>query len=387
MSFLDLADQYQSFDFDGYFQGVTPVDVGTSLGKAGDMNRLDVYDLLNLLSPAAAEFLEPMAQKARELTLQYFGRTIGLYAPMYISDFCSNHCTYCGFNAVTDFPRTRLTMEEIETEAKAIADLGIRHILVLTGEAPAKTPMGYLEEAVSILARHFSSIALEMFPMEEADYRQLSEAGADSLTVYQEVYDQALYKEVHPKGPKSDYAFRLLTPERGARAGFRALNIGTLFGLGKPGAEAFMAGLHARYLEQEFPHVEVSLSLPRMTKAEGGIAPKNHLSDAAFVQTMLAWRLFMPRLGITVSTRESAAFRDRLIHLGATRYSAGSKTDVGGYLVRNPGASSGEPGGPGAKNPDTTVQFEITDNRSVSEITEMIRASGYQPVFKDWEIF
>jgi len=378
MSFLDLADQYQTFDFDKYFQGVTATDVSTSLGKAGEMNRLDVYDLLNLLSPAAGQFLEPMAQKARELTLQYFGRTIGLYAPMYISDFCSNHCTYCGFNAVTDFPRTRLTMEEIEVEAKAIANLGIRHILVLTGEAPAKTPMDYLEEAVSILTRHFSSIALEVFPMEEADYRRLSEAGVDSLTVYQEVYDQALYKEVHPKGPKSDYAFRLLTPERGARAGLRALNIGTLFGLGEPRAEAFMAGLHARFLVQEFHHVEVSLSLPRMTKAEGGIAPKNLLSDAAFVQTMLAWRLFMPRLGITVSTRESADFRDRLIHLGVTRYSAGSKTDVGGYAVRNPGADS--------QNPDTTVQFEITDTRSVAETTRMIRNSGYQPVFKDWEI-
>jgi 2-iminoacetate synthase len=308
---------------------------------------------------------------------------------MYISDFCANHCTYCGFNAVTDFPRTRLTIEEIEVEAKAIAAMGIRHILVLTGEAPAKTPMSYLEEAVTVLTRHFSSIALEMFPMEEADYRQLCKAGVDSLTVYQEVYDQALYKEVHPKGPKSDYAFRLLTPERGARAGLRALNIGTLFGLGEPRAEAFMAGLHARYLEQEFPHVEVSLSLPRMTKAEGGIAPKNHLSDAAFVQTMLAWRLFMPRLGITVSTRESAQFRDRLIHLGATRFSAGSKTDVGGYAVRNPAVSgSTESGSKDSEHPaDTTVQFEITDTRSVDETIRMIRNSGYQPVFKDWEIF
>ncbi len=381
MSFLDLANQYQIFDFDGYFQGVKATDVGVSLGKAGDMNRLDVYDLLNLLSPAAGPFLEPMAQKARELTLQYFGRTIGLYAPMYISDFCSNHCTYCGFNAVTAFPRTRLTMAEIETEAKAISALGIRHILVLTGEAPAKTPMGYLEETVSVLTRYFSSIALEIFPMEEVDYLQLQSAGADSLTVYQEVYDKNLYKEVHPKGPKSDYAFRLLTPERAARAGMRALNIGTLFGLGEPRAEAFMAGLHARYLEQEFPHVEVSLSLPRMTKAEGGIAPKNLLSDAAFVQTMLAWRLFMPRLGLTVSTRESADFRDRLIHLGATRYSAGSKTDVGGYTVRNPGAIGSD-----GTNPDTTVQFEITDSRSVDQVTQMIRDSGYQPVFKDWEI-
>ncbi|WDP90526.1 MAG: 2-iminoacetate synthase ThiH [Desulfobacter sp.] len=377
MSFFEIANQYQDFDFAGYFDGVTDRDVGASLAKAGEINRLNEYDLLNLLSPAAAGFLEPMAQKARTLTLQYFGRTIGLYAPMYISDFCSNHCTYCGFNAKTGFPRTKLSLEEIEAEAKAIADLGIRHILVLTGEAPAKTPMDYLEDTVSLLTRYFSSVALEMFPMEEEAYRRLCRAGADSLTVYQEVYEQGLYKSVHPKGPKSDYAFRLLTPERGARAGFRALNIGPLFGIGEPKAEAFMAGIHARYLEREFPDVEVSLSLPRMNPVDGGMAPAHLLDDAGFVQTMLAWRLFMPRLGINISTRESAQFRDRLIHLGATRYSAGSKTDVGGYTVRNPERT----------NCDTTVQFDITDTRSVDQVTQMIRESGYQPVFKDWEIF
>jgi 2-iminoacetate synthase len=377
MSFLEIADQYQSFDFAGYFEGVTPQDVGRSLAKAGEINRLDEYDLLNLLSPAAREYLEPMAQKARGLTLQYFGRTIGLYAPMYISDFCSNHCTYCGFNAKTGFPRTKLSLDQIEAEAKAIADLGIRHVLVLTGEAPAKTPMDYLENAVSLLTRYFSSVALEMFPMEEAAYRRLCRAGADSLTVYQEVYEQGLYKAVHPKGPKSDYAFRLLTPERGARAGFRALGIGTLFGLGETRAEAFMAGIHARFLEREFPDVEISLSLPRMNPVEGGMPLAHELDDAGFVQTMLAWRLFMPRLGINISTRESAQFRDRLIHLGATRYSAGSKTDVGGYTVRNPETTDCH----------TTVQFDITDTRTVEQVTQMIRESGYQPVFKDWEIF
>jgi len=377
MSFIEIADQYQTFDFDAYFSGVTARDVGNSLGRAGDINRLDEFDLLNLLSPAAREFLEPMAQKARALALQYFGRTIGLYAPMYISDFCSNQCTYCGFNAKTDFPRTRLSLAQIEEEAKAIAGLGIRHVLVLTGEAPAKTPMDYLEDAVALLTRYFSSVALEMFPMEEVAYRRLKEAGADSLTVYQEVYDRELYREVHPRGPKSDYDFRLLTPERGARAGFRALNIGPLFGIGASGAEAFMAGIHARYLEREFPDVEVSLSLPRMNRVEGGIAPRHLLTDAGFVQTMLAWRLFMPRLGINVSTRESADFRDRLIHLGVTRYSAGSKTDVGGYTVRHPKTT----------HCNTTVQFDITDTRTVGQVTRMIRDSGYQPVFKDWEIF
>ncbi|MFH2057461.1 MAG: 2-iminoacetate synthase ThiH [Pseudomonadota bacterium] len=368
MPFLDQVIEFESFDFQAYFDSVTPSDIEKSLRR----DVIDPFDLLNLLSKKAEDYLEVMAQKAQVITRQYFGRTISLYAPLYISDYCSNHCTYCGFNCSIDFRRTKLTLDQIDAEAKAIFDMGIRHILVLTGEAPAKTPLSYLEEAVRIMKKYFSSIALEVFPMDEADYRVLNRAGADSLTVYQETYDRSIYKEVHPRGRKADYSYRLMTPDRGAKAGFRAVNIGALFGLGGPRIEAFMGGLHARYLEREYPHVEVSLSLPRMTKAEGGIEPKNVLSDMGFVQTMLAWRLFMPRLGITISTRESAQFRDQLIYLGATRFSAGSKTDVGGYALKAKGA---------------TVQFEITDTRSVDQTVQMIRGSGYQPVFKDWEIF
>ena len=321
MSFLEQILAFESFDFHTYLDRVTARDVEDSLKK----DDLNPFDLLNLLSDPASAYLEPMAQKAREVTRQYFGRTISLYAPLYISDFCSNHCTYCGFNHSFGFKRTKLTLKQIDAEARAISDSGIRHILLLTGEAPSETPMDYLTDAVRVIKKYFSSIALEMFPMDVPDYRQLNKAGADSLTVYQETYDRKIYKEVHPRGRKSDYAYRLMTPERGAEAGFRAVNIGALFGLGNPVVEAFTAGCHARYLERKFPHVEISLSLPRMTKANGGIEPKNGLSDRGFVQTMLAWRLFMPRLGITVSTRESAEFRDNLIHLGATRFSAGSK--------------------------------------------------------------
>ncbi len=363
MTFLYQVTAFESFDFEGYFSSVTLADIEQSLEKED----LGPFDFLNLLSKPAQGVLEDMAQKARELTLRHFGRTMGIYAPLYISDFCSNHCTYCGFNHSTRFERTRLSMDQIKAEARVIADMGIRHVLVLTGEDPVHTPLSYLEEAVSVLRDYFSSIALEIYPLEEDAYRVLKHAGADSLTVYQEVYDRSVYREVHPKGKKADYAFRLSTPERGARAGFRAINIGPLFGLGKPRNEAFMAGLHARYLEKEYPDVEISLSLPRMRKALGGIEPKNILSDMGFVQTLLAFRLFMPRLGITVSTRESASFRDKLIHLGATRYSAGSRTDVGGYAL---------------KSDTARVQFEVTDDRSVARICEMIRKSGYQPVFK-----
>ena len=368
MSFFDFIKSFESFDFDQYFNSVTKADVEYSLNR--DMP--GQYDLLNLLSKTAQDYLEPMAEKANRITHQYFGRTISLYAPLYISDFCSNHCTYCGFNANTSFKRRKLSIDEVEQEAKMLAATGIRHVLVLTGEAPLKTPISYLEEAVRVLTKYFASIALEMFPMEVEDYSILNRAGADGLTIYQEVYDRNIYKEVHPKGKKSDYFYRLLTPERGAKAGFRAVNIGTLFGLGEPRSEAFFVCMHAKYLEQEYPDVEISLSLPRMTKAEGGIEPRHRLSDASFVQFMLAWRLYMPRLGITISTRESALFRDRLIQLGATRYSAGSRTDVGGYAL---------------KEENNTAQFEVTDTRSVDQVVQMIREKGYQPVFKDWEIF
>lgn len=368
MSFMNVVKQFESFDFNSYFKSVSPADVQHSLNR----DQLGPYDLLNLLSEPASQVLEQMAQKSQKITRQYFGRTIGMYAPLYISDYCSNHCTYCGFNCASDAKRLQLTIDQIEAEARVISDMGIRHILVLTGEAPAKTPLSYLIEAVGVLKNYFSSIGIEMFPMDEDDYRQLKEAGVDSLTVYQETYDQQIYKQVHLKGKKMDYHYRLLTPERGARAGFRSVNIGPLFGLGEPGSEAFMAGLHAKYLEQTFPDVEISLSLPRMTKAAGGIAPRYTLSDRRFVQFILAWRLFMPRLGITVSTRESARFRDKLLHLGVTRYSAGSKTDVGGYAL---------------KDTEATAQFEVTDTRTVDEVTQMIRENGFQPVFKDWEIF
>ncbi len=369
MSFLDRLLALESFDFDGHLHAVTAADVERALSRD---EQLTQHDLLCLLAPAAQPYLEPMAQKARQLTLQHFGRVIGLYAPLYISDYCANACTYCGFHAGVDFPRTKLTLDEIEQEAAAIAATGIRHILVLTGEAPAQTPLSYLTDTVRLLRKYFSSIALEIFPLDEAEYRILREAGADSLTIYQEVYDRAIYKEVHPAGRKADYVWRLQTPERGARAGFRALNIGPLFGLGQPRREAWLAALHARWLEEEFPDVELSLSLPRMTKAAGAIAPRHLVSDPDFVQFMLAWRLFMPRLGITISTREAPVFRDRLLHLGATRFSSGSKTGVGGYAVRS--------------QEQAPVQFAVTDDRSVEEIATMLRRNGYQPIFKDWEL-
>jgi 2-iminoacetate synthase len=367
MSFYRKIEQYRNFDFEDFFAKVTAQDIERILGK----DRLGELDFLALLSAQAAEYLEPIAQKARHLTIQYFGRTIQLYIPLYISNYCTNECLYCGVNRAHGIDRKKLSLEEIEAEAKAIARSGMQHLLLLTGEAKAVTPRDYLEAAVRVLKRYFASVAIEMFPMDEPDYRCLKQAGVDGLTLYQEVYNEQIYGNVHLAGKKTDYRYRLDAPERGARAGFRSVNIGPLMGLGEKRSETFLAGLHAKYLDDLFLDTEIGLSLPRINPAEGAFKPKDVVDDRSFVQFLTALRLFLPRCGIAISTRERAAFRDRLIHLGPTRFSAGSCTGVGGYVE---------------DEQKGTPQFEITDERSVDEVVAAIRAQGYQPVYKDWDL-
>ncbi|MGB3209403.1 MAG: 2-iminoacetate synthase ThiH [Desulforhopalus sp.] len=367
MSFYKKIEQYRQFDFPSYFDGVTPNFVEAVLAK----ETLSENDFLALLSPAASACLEQMARKAHRLTGQYFGRTIQLFIPLYISNFCANECVYCGFHRGNDISRKKLSLTEIEVEAKAIAATGMRHVLLLTGEAPAMTPVEYLEDAVRLLKKYFASVAIEIFPMDEEDYTRLRVAGVDSLTLYQEVYDENRYGLVHRAGKKTDYRYRLDAPERGAKAGFRMVNIGPLLGLGDVRSEVFFSGLHARYLDDTFLETEISLSLPRMNSAEGNYQPDYTADDRSFVQFMTALRCYLPRAGITVSTRESAAFRDNLLGLGVTRFSAGSCTGVGGY---------------GERQQTGTPQFEITDERSVDEVVGAIRDAGYQPVYKDWDM-
>ena len=366
MSFVETINRYHGFDFEGFFEQSNAQSVERALSK----EKLSELDFLTLLSPRAAGYLEPMAQRAHRLTVQYFGRTIQLFIPLYISNYCSNQCAYCGFNTDHSIQRRKLTLEEIEAEAEAIARTGMQHILLLTGEARQVTPMDYLESAVRLLKRHFASVAIEVFPMDEGEYGRLKDAGVDGLTLYQEVYNRQVYQEVHLAGRKADYRYRLEAPERGARAGFRAINIGPLLGLGEKRSEVFFAGLHARYLDDTFLDAEIGLSLPRFNPAEGDYQPAHPASDREFIQFLLALRLFMPRAGITISTRERAQFRDHLVQLGVTRFSAGSCTGVGGY------ADTG---------PRGTLQFEISDERSVEEVVTAIVAQGYQPVYKDWD--
>lgn len=364
MSFYEVLKEYRGFDFEGFFSRVKPGDVRRVLAKG----RLNEWDYLVLLSPPAEAFLEEMAQKAHRLTVQHFGRTVLLYTPLYISDYCVNSCLYCGFKAENPVKRKKLSPGEVEAEARLIASTGLKHVLVLTGESRRHSPVSYIAECVEVLKKYFTSISIEIYPLFEEEYAELVRAGVDGITIYQEVYDEKVYAQLHPAGPKRDFCFRLKAPERACRAGMRTANVGALLGLNEWRREAFFTGMHASYLQDAFPAVEVSISVPRLRPHLGNFEPRVRVTDKNLVQYILAFRLFMPRGGITISTRERPELRDRLVFLGATRMSAGSCTAVGGRVQK-----------------ESTGQFDISDSRSVEEIAAMLYSQGYQPVFKDWQ--
>jgi 2-iminoacetate synthase len=365
MSFYDEYLQYSNADMEEVFQHTTSADIERIIGK----DRLTPRDFLALLSPKAEEHLEWMAQKANQLTVQNFGRVILLYTPMYLSDYCTNKCTYCGFNVTNAFTRKQLTMEEVEKEAQTVAASGIQHILILTGDAPTIAGVPYMKECVAILKRYFSSIAIEVYAMEEEEYAELMEAGVESMTMYQETYNPLLYDRLHVKGPKKDYRYRLDAPERACRAGMRAVNIGALLGLDDWRRDGFFTGLHANYLQNKYPGVEVSISLPRIRPTMGNCETGNSVNDKSIVQFMTAFRLFMPRAGMPLSTRENAEFRNHAIKLGITKMSAGVQTAVGGHI----------------DSQENSGQFAVSDTRNVKEMSDAILQLGYQPVFKDWQ--
>lgn len=365
MSFNEKLDQLSGYAAGLDWGSFTDTDVSRALGA----RKPDERDLAALLSPAAGRRLEELAQRAQQVTKAQFGSVIQLFTPIYVSDYCVNHCEYCSFSSIYDFPRRKLNMEEVEREAAHIAATGIRHILLLTGESRKDSPVSYLKECVEVLRRHFDSIGIEVNPLSAAEYRELGAAGVDSLTLFQEVYDKEVYSRLHIKGPKRNFRARIDAPERGCAAGFRSVTIGALLGLHEWRQEAFLAASHAQYLQSRYPDCEVSLSIPRFRPYLGDYNPESDVTDRALVQAMLAYRLYLPRAGITLSTREPAPLRDKLIHLGVTKMSAGVSTAVGGH-----GDASGTP------------QFEISDERSVEEIRDMLYRNGLQPVFKDWDI-
>jgi len=364
MSFYDLMKGWEDFDFEAYFSRVSHEDIIRTLQK----DKLEELDLLNLLSPQAQYFLEEIAKKSYAVTRQHFGNIISLYIPLYVSNYCTNHCIYCGFNKENKIVRKHLSLEEVEKELIAISETGMSHIILLTGEAEGLIDINYLKGIVEKATKYFPSVSIEVLPLETDDYQVLKQSGLDGLTVYQEVYDEDIYDQVHISGGKKNYRFRLDTPERGGKAGLRNINIAPLFGLGEIKKEAFFAGLHLKYLTDKYLNTEFGVSLPRINSAEGGFKAFHKMDDTAFIQVMMAYRLFQPKAGITVSTRESHEFRNNIMPLGVTKFSAGSKTGVGGY----------------AEKDLSTCQFEISDKSSIEETEKAIRERGFQPVYKDW---
>jgi len=335
-----------------------------------EKDSLTPQDFLLLLSPLAQDCLESMARRAHDLTLRYFGRAVNIFTPFYISDVCTNQCRYCGFNARNTQPRRHLNAAEILAEAGAIAAQGFQHVLLLTGDARHLSSPEYIVSAVRDIKPLFASVGVEVYAMSEEEYRLLIDAGVDSMTMFQETYTPERYAWLHPAGPKRDYAWRLAAPERAARAGMRSLGIGALLGLEPFEQDAFATGLHAWWLQRHCPGVELSVSIPRICPHEGSFVVEHTVDDRTLAQYVMALRCFLPRAGITCSSRESAFMRDHLLALGVTRVSAGVSTAVGGRAtedLHNPG------------------QFEISDSRSLSQMTAALAARGYQAVIKDWE--
>lgn len=365
MSFYNVYKQHQPDWIDGQLRNIAEKDIARALNKES----LDKNDFLALLSENAGDRLEDMAKRAGELTLNNFGRVIYLYAPLYLSNYCENECTYCGFKNSNNIARKKLSMSELEDEAKLIISTGMRHILVLSGESRKETPLSYIKESIGVLKNYFSSISIEVYPLLNEEYAGLISDGVDGLTIYQETYDEVLYEKLHIKGPKRNYRFRLDAPERSCIAKMRSVNIGALLGLSDFKKEIFLAGLHAYYLQYHYPDTEIGISFPRIQPQTGSFVPSNPVSDRELVQAIVAMRLFMPRAAITISTRESGSFRNNLIGLGVTRMSAGSRTEVGGY----------------ASSEKSEGQFDVADNSSVSEVKKMIELKGFQPVMKDWQ--
>lgn len=359
--------------------------------------KLSLNDFAHLISPAAAELLEPLGRRSQQVTRQRFGKVIRLFAPLYLSNECINTCKYCGFSRDNPILRVTLTVDEVRREARALLALGFRNILLVSGEHPKFVSNGYVADCVRALHEEAPSISLEIGPMETAEYRPMVQAGAEGLVVYQETYDRAVYAAMHTVGPKRDFGWRLETPERAYAAGFRRIGIGALYGLGDWRLEAISVAAHAAYLLRHCWKAQLTISLPRLRPCAGEFQPLTHMSDRDLVQLVCAFRLMFPDVGLVLSTRESPKLRNGLIPLGITLISAGSHTEPGGYTgagkeklhhtergrIVELGASEWAAAGDQAVN--ATRQFQIADERSPHEVAELIRQLGYEPVWKDWD--
>ena len=367
---VTFADELAALPFDDLLAAATgagPAEVERALGTS-PLDRT-LHDFAALLSPAAGERLEEMASASRRLTLARFGRTMHMYAPLYLSNECLTSCTYCGFAKELTIARKTLSGEETLEEARHLLRGGFRSILLLTGEHERLTGVEFLEERIRALAAEVPSLAIEVQVWSEQEYRRLEAAGCEGVVIYQETYHPETYARVHPAGRKRHYEWRLLGPERAARAGMRRVGIGALYGLHDDWRyEAIATAAHARFLMRRYWRTQVSVSVPRMRPSASGYQPRALLSDAELVRLVCALRLALPDAGLVLSSREPAALRDGLFPIGITHTSAGSHTEPGGY-----------------EHPEeATEQFEVADLRSPARVAERLRELGYDPVWGDW---
>ncbi len=335
---------------------------------------LAIQDVAALLSQAALPFLEAMGQKARAATRARFGRAVQMFAPLYLSNECVNICHYCGFSVDNAIRRRTLSPDEVAREWEHLHREGFRHVLLVSGEENRRVSVDYLSAVVRMLRPRAASIAIEVAPLEERDYRACVASGVDGVVIYQETYDTVRYTEVHPKGPKRDFTYRWEALERAARAGARKLGMGVLLGLSDWRRDVLALVAHVRAMEKLAWQSEISVSVPRLRPAAGEYVPPVAVSDRDLAQIVIVLRLSLPNAPIVLSTREPAPLRDRLVPLGVTQMSAGSRTNPGGYALGKDETGEAEP------------QFEVSDRRSPAEVVSRLAAMGYEPVWKDWDM-
>lgn len=364
-----VLSQMESFDYGRY----TARDVKTAL----EHETCSIEDFKALLSPAAEPFLEQMAQKARVETSKHFGNTVYLFTPLYIASYCENYCVYCGFNCYNHIHRMKLTLEQIEHEMEVIAASGMEEILILTGESRAKSDVQYIGEACKLARKYFRMVGLEIYPVNTDEYRYLHQCGADYVTVFQETYDADKYETLHLLGHKRVWPYRFDAQERALRGGMRGVAFSALLGLSDFRKDALASALHVYYLQRKYPQAEMSLSCPRLRPIINNdkISPLD-VGEKQLCQILCAYRIFLPYVGITVSSRESARFRDGIVKIAATKVSAGVSTGIGDHESKYTGKETDS-----AKGDE---QFEIDDGRSFDTMYQDMAAEGLQPVLNDY---
>lgn len=364
-----FSDEIKQYDWDDTTHAIaakTAADVETALSK----ERLDVDDFMALISPAAVPYIEQMARRSQEITLRRFGKTISMYIPMYVSNACTNHCVYCGFNHDNPLKRTTLTMEQVKAECEAIRRLGpFENLLIVSGEFPALNGVDYLEQVLHVARPYFNNLTIEVMPLKERDYERLTHSGLNGVVCFQETYNAARYGVYHPRGMKSIYEWRLNGFDRMGAAGVHKIGMGVLIGLEDWRTDVTMMARHLQYLRRNYWRTRYSINFPRMCPAEGGYQPKVIMTDKELAQLTFAFRIFDNDVDISYSTRENPRFRANMMKLGVTSMSAGSKTEPGGYV----------------STPEALEQFEVSDNRTPGEVADEIRRLGYEPVWKDWD--